>query len=163
MTDRFNKYFIMYAARYFGNDVAWPWFLAQATAESGLNPGAVSPAGARGLMQIMPDTARMMSRKLQMKVDPFDPGTSILFGIRYDRYLWDMFKKEQGPERLRFVLGAYNAGPGNIIKAQRKADRSDNWASICRVLHLVTGAANAGQTINYVEKIARIRLENIAV
>lgn len=161
--DQFNKHFILYAAQFFGNQVAWPWFLAQAIAESSLNPGAVSPAGAMGLMQIMPGTSRMMSKKMNIPAAPFDPRSSIQFGIGYDRYLWDIFAKEQGLERLRFVLGAYNAGPGNIIKAQRKADQSDNWDSICRVLHLVTGEDNAGQTIDYVKKIERIRLENIGV
>ena len=157
----FDRFFDVYATVFFYGLVAWPWFKAQAIAESGLDPDAVSPAGARGLMQVMPKTARGIGRRLQLAIDPFDPQSSILFGISYDRQMWDIFRRERGLERLRFMFGAYNAGAGNIIRAQKLAgEHADNWEIVSHELLKVTGSQNGQRTINYVRRIeaARIRI-----
>jgi soluble lytic murein transglycosylase-like protein len=73
-------------------------------AESNFNSQAVSPKGAQGLMQLMPDTARHMS-----VYDPFDPDDNIRGGARYLRLLDDTF---QG--NLELILAAYNAGPNRV-------------------------------------------------
>jgi hypothetical protein len=73
-------------------------------AESGYNPNAVSPKGARGLMQLMPKTAQ------DLKVsNTFDPKDNIRGGVRYLRFLLDTFKGD-----VSLALAAYNAGLSRV-------------------------------------------------
>lgn len=157
----YDKLFQQYSFLYFDGLVAWPWFKAQAIAESGLRPAAVSPAGARGLMQLMPATAQEIAKHFQIVPNLDDPRTSVMFGIHYMRRMWDIFQAEKGLERLRFAFGAYNAGAGNIIAAQKMTDRPDRWEAVGAMLDHVTGAADARQTTDYVRRIEQARLEMI--
>jgi len=74
-------------------------FLRLVQQESGWNVGAVSPKGATGLAQLMPDTARFLS------VDINDPQENLEGGARYLRMMYDRFGS------WRLALAAYNAGP----------------------------------------------------
>ncbi|HEY7336395.1 MAG TPA: lytic transglycosylase domain-containing protein [Bryobacteraceae bacterium] len=73
--------------------------------ESNYDPNAVSPKGAEGLMQLTPPTARMLGVS-----NSFDPGENIEAGVKYLRYLQDLYKDD------RLALAAYNAGPGAVEK-----------------------------------------------
>ncbi len=75
-------------------------------AESNFQVRAVSPAGAQGLMQLMPATARDLGVD-----DPFDIRQNIDGGARYLRQMLDMFDGD-----VKRALSAYNAGPGTVMK-----------------------------------------------
>jgi soluble lytic murein transglycosylase-like protein len=79
--------------------VEWKLVMAIIASESGGDPAAVSPAGAVGLMQLMPDTAEHLG------VDPWDPEQNVEGAVRYLSSLFDTF----GSTDLALV--AYNAGP----------------------------------------------------
>lgn len=94
------------AARRFGIPEAWIWRVMHA--ESRGNPRAVSRAGARGLMQIMPATWAMLTERHRLGPDPFDARANIHAGTAYLRAMWDRYHD------LRLMLAAYNAGPGRV-------------------------------------------------
>lgn len=81
--------------------------------ESGFNPAAVSPKGAIGLMQVIPDTGARFGvsadarRTIEQKLA--DPRTNITAGVRYLSWLMQQF-----PNNLELVLAAYNAGEGAV-------------------------------------------------
>jgi len=85
------------------NDLAPELIAAVVESESDFRPHLVSAKSARGLMQIVPETARLMGCN-----DPFDPRANIAAGTRYLHYLVQRF----GDEKL--ALAAYNAGEGTV-------------------------------------------------
>ena len=80
--------------------------LAVIEVESAWNPMARSPKGALGLMQLMPETAARFEVH-----DPFDSKKNIEGGVRYLRFLLDLFH-----QNLTYALGAYNAGEAAVVQ-----------------------------------------------
>ena len=93
-------------------------------AESNFNPQAVSRAGARGLMQLMPKTA--YAYQVQ---DSFEPESNIEAGVRYLRYLLNLF---QG--NLHLALAGYNAGENAVIKNKGVPPYPETRTYVQRVL-----------------------------
>ena len=114
--------------------------------ESDFNPWAVSPKGAMGLMQLMPETARRYA------VDnPFDPVQNIGGGIRYLRDLVDRF-----PGDLRAILAAYNAGETAVERYRGVPPYRETRQYIKKVLRrysrpslLISRAASPLRTYRY--------------
>jgi len=94
-------------------------------AESGFNSRAVSPKGARGLMQLMPGTANQLGVN-----DSFDPQANVTGGSRYlrellERYNFDLVK----------ALAAYNAGPQRVEQYRGVPPFRETRAYVARIVH----------------------------
>ena len=84
--------------------------------ESRFQPKAKSPAGARGLMQLMPSTAAALARSMgRSRAASYDPEFNIAAGSLYLRKMMDRYEGE-----LELALAAYNAGAGNVDKWMRE-------------------------------------------
>lgn len=115
------------ASRRFG--IPENWIYAVMRVESGGRIGAVSSAGAMGLMQLMPGTWARQRARFGLGDDPFDPRDNIIAGTSYLREMYDRYGANG-------FLAAYNAGPG----------RYEDYARRGRPL--------PAETVNYVARIA---------
>jgi hypothetical protein len=95
-------------------------------AESGFQPAAVSPKGAIGLMQLMPETAR------QLGVDPTNPQKNAEGGAQYLREL--LARYEGDPNQVLLALAAYNAGPAAVERYHGVPPFRETREYILRVL-----------------------------
>lgn len=122
--------------------------------ESAFDASAVSPAGAQGLCQFMPATWREMKEKhKEVKGGVFDPEASITLASRYiDKMyrVWTAPRTEAS--RVKLALASYNAGVGNLLRAQKMCGGATEYEDIIRCLPLVTGS-HAEETVKYVENI----------
>ena len=92
--------------------------------ESNYRVRAVSPAGAKGLMQLMPATARELG-----VTDPFDIDQNIRGGAQYLRNMLDQFDGD-----VHLALSAYNAGPGTVARYAGNVPYAETRAYVQRVL-----------------------------
>jgi soluble lytic murein transglycosylase-like protein len=95
-------------------------------AESGFQPKALSPKGAIGLMQLMPETARTLG------VDPHDPNQNADGGAEYLRDL--LARYENDPNQVLLALAAYNAGPAAVERYHGVPPYAETREYILRVL-----------------------------
>lgn len=104
-------------------NVGWDWRLLASLVyqESRFEPKAESWAGASGLMQIMPATARELGVS-----NPNDPEQSIKGGTKYLKLLYDRFDEiPDSTERIKFTMASYNCGYGHVRDAQRLAEKEN--------------------------------------
>ena len=152
-------------------EIDWDWrmLVALAYQESRFNPNARSWAGAVGLMQLMPATAREHGASSLT-----NPRQSIEAGARYLAWLDETWKRdiEDDETRLRFVLASYNVGRGHVQDARRLAEHyghdPDSWDRVADYLvkkmdpdyynhELVNfGYARGTEPVNYVRNILRL-------
>ena len=104
--------------------------------ESGFNSRAVSPKGARGLMQLMPGTASMLGVR-----DSFDPRQNIDAGVRHLRGLIDRFNSD-----LKLALAAYNAGEQAVMNHGGIPPYRETRDYVTRILGLFAPASASAQT-----------------
>ena len=128
--------------RRYSSAAGWDWRLlaAQCYQESGFDPQAVSSMGAMGLMQLMPATADALGVPEDKR---FDPEHNISAAARYIRKVSQSFADIQdGEERIRFTLAAYNGGAGHVQDAQllaRKAGKNPHlWQDVAPFILLLS-------------------------
>lgn len=114
------------AHAFWGLDAPTASFAAQVHAESRWRPGAVSNAGAQGMAQFMPGTARWIADTYPhlLGCETFNPGWSLQALVTYDRYLWERLAAANPCERMAKTLAAYNGGLGWVRRDERLARRN---------------------------------------
>ena len=114
--------------------------------ESSYNPGAVSVAGALGLMQVMPQTGQKIAAQLDSQAFNrdrlFEPCYNIRFGSWYLRHLTEKFGNN-----LAYIIAAYNAGPDAVSKWVQQAGNKEQDEFIESIPYT--------ETRNYVKKVLR--------
>ncbi len=127
--------------------------------ESEFNSNAVSPRGAMGLGQLMPDTAKELGLRVgtdKKEGSVWHPESNLDASARYMKWLHTQFKKkgiEEG-EAWRFSAAAYNAGIGNISKAMKRVEgqNSKEWGNVAQQLPEITGRSSQ-ETLHYIARL----------
>jgi soluble lytic murein transglycosylase-like protein len=131
----FDAYIDRYAAQYHVDPI---FVRAVIQVESDFNPRCVSNKGARGLMQLMPETARQYGVR-----NVFDPEENIRGGIHN---LADLLARHRGD--LRRVLAAYNAGDGAVAKYRGVPPYEETMTYVKRALTVYYGTPYGGGAVN---------------
>lgn len=149
------------AAARFGLD--WRLLAAQSYQESYWKPGAVSPTGVQGLMQLTQATADYIDVQ-----DRTDPRQSVLGGAKYLRSIHERINESvPEPDRTWFALAAYNVGLGHLLDAReiarRRNEDPNRWTNVKSALELLTrpewyrktkhGFARGNEAVAYVTRI----------
>ncbi len=141
--------FRKYSDRY---DMDYLLMMAQGFQESQLQQDAVSPAGAIGIMQLMPATGRSMRVG-----DITRPGPNIHAGVKYMRFMVDTFYAKEPMEPLDkglFAFAAYNAGPGRVQQLRGYAEKRgldpNRWFNN---VELIAAERIGQETVIYVSNI----------
>lgn len=166
-TDKYDSYFRKYTKRNFSFSLDYRWFKSQTAAESAFIENARSPVGAEGLMQLMaPTWEEIIDEVIHIPDDILNPKWNIAAGIYYDA---KMYRKWKAPrpelDRLALMFASYNAGFGNILKAQKKCFMlSDDYGGL-KECNLWVPIKEQGEkvsswkheeTVHYVTKIFKL-------
>ena len=131
---RYDPLIRTYADRY-GFD--WRLIAALIRQESNFDPYARSRAHARGLMQLIPETAKEVGVR-----HVYNPKENIAGGVLYLRKMYDRFPKIKTDDRIKFALASYNAGIGHILDARRIAGsyqhNGNDWELVQKALFKLT-------------------------
>lgn len=158
MTDRYDRDIHRAVETYWPDYPRFASAKAQLYVESRLDPAAVSPVGARGIAQFMPATWADVTRQLRLgDVSPVHDVAIQAYGY-YMAQLRQTWRRGRDPaDRQPLAQASYNAGAGNIIRAQTACGGARLWAAIAPCLGQVTGA-HARETLTYVDRIDRYTL-----
>jgi hypothetical protein len=155
ISDKYDRDF-KNAAMFLPTGTDWRYLKAQCYQESRLNPLAVSPVGAMGLCQFMPVTAREMEQKHKELNDFWLPEVSIraagLYMGKLNRF-WSAPRPVM--DRYKLALASYNAGQGNVLKAQVLSGGANDYITVISALPEVTGH-HSKETIDYVQQITEV-------
>lgn len=173
--DRFDS-LIQFHCVDIGLPFDWRWVKTQALIESGMDPKALSPVGAAGLLQLMPAT----DMEIDGEIDGFEIEGNLKDGILYLKQQYD--KLGEIPDQLTRIwcaLASYNGGRGNINSALaggRKAEglpedyrawkkqgsrrgKWQTWPEISYQLRQLENKPDWRQMIDYVDRITRKYIE----
>jgi len=152
----YDEYFKYSAERF--TPRPWQALKAQGWQESRLNPDAVSPADARGIMQFTSRAWKECGKALGFDVSPHNPKASIICGGWYMNRMAHIWRGRgrTDAEIWPLALASYNAGPGSILKAQKRCYDVPLWHQMSECLYLITGFDNSTETIRYVALIPQI-------
>jgi len=155
LTNQYD-YFIRDAVEfYFPHEYDWRLYKAQLIQESRLDPLAKSSAGAVGISQMMRGTWYQWAPEAGYKGKRrTDPEASINVGAVYMAYLINEWSWPRPvADRYCLAMASYNAGLGNILKAQKRMGDPSLYAEIIVGLPHITGEKNSNETITYVSRI----------
>lgn len=157
--------------RKYASELGWDWRMLAAVIyqESKFSINSTSHRGAKGLMQVMPQTARHYEIH-----DLLDPEQNIKAGTRHLKRLQRLYSKSgmENIEMVKFTLAAYNAGEGRIADCRRFAESKDadknSWESIVNIIPLMRedsilqeesvklGKFEGYETIAYIDSVMSI-------
>ena len=132
----------------------WLMIAALAYQESGIDQSKRSPAGAVGVMQLLPSTAGDPNVNIR-EIDVMEH--NIHAGVKYLRFIHDRYFKNEPMDALNkmlFAFASYNAGPGKVIRLRREARESGLDPNIWfRNVEIIAARRFGGETVQYVGNI----------
>jgi membrane-bound lytic murein transglycosylase MltF len=145
------KYFKRYSQKY---DFDWLMIAAQAYQESGIDQSKRSPAGAVGVMQLLPSTAADPNVNIR-RIDILE--NNIHAGVKYLRFLHDRYFKNEpmsGLNKMLFAFASYNAGPSKIMRLRQEAQQSGFDPNVWfRNVEIIAARRIGAETVQYVGNI----------
>ncbi|HSA90339.1 MAG TPA: transglycosylase SLT domain-containing protein [Burkholderiales bacterium] len=147
--ERTVQIFRKYGDRY---DLDYLLMMAQGYQESRLDQNAKSPAGAIGVMQLMPDTGRQMKTGDITRLDP-----NIHAGVKYIRHLQNTYFEGEPMDAVNktlFAFAAYNAGPGRVQQLRARAGKRGLNPNVWfNHVELIAAERIGAETVTYVSNI----------